>query len=130
MKALGPLAGTSPRAAKRFVNLYRLVRGTRRDGDLAEFLDGEPPLYPAVLLWLAVDTGSPSDVLLGLRQAARAPGGTKDLWSDLQAALAGDGDLARNAALAALKKALPDEEGRNRVLQALELTERFSFAEA
>ncbi|MGD2083773.1 MAG: P-loop NTPase fold protein, partial [Chromatiales bacterium] len=60
IKALGPVAGKSPRAVKRYVNLYRLIRARKRGADLERFLNGTAetgPEYPAVLLLLAVDVG-------------------------------------------------------------------------
>jgi len=61
--ALAPLLGKSPRALKRFMNIYRLMRGLRRGSSLDEFLDGsngEPALYPAVQFWLSVHLGLPA----------------------------------------------------------------------
>jgi hypothetical protein len=59
MNALGPLAGKSPRAVKRFVNLYRLIRVRKSGPELEAYLGnaGTPPLYPAMLLALAMETG-------------------------------------------------------------------------
>ena len=61
LKAMGPLAGKSPRAVKRFVNIYRLIRSRRSGESLARFMggDGEPGEFPCVILLLAVVTGSP-----------------------------------------------------------------------
>ena len=39
IEALGPIVGKTPRAVKRFVNLYRFIRGMRRGPDLDAFLD-------------------------------------------------------------------------------------------
>lgn len=57
MRKLGPLAGKSPRAVKRFVNLYRLIR-TRAQGD-PDFPNGSPPVWPAAMFLLALDVGQP-----------------------------------------------------------------------
>lgn len=61
IQELAPLLGRSPRALKRFVNVYRLVkvRLSRRQREM--FLrDGEDLAeYQAVLLLLALDTGAP-----------------------------------------------------------------------
>jgi hypothetical protein len=67
----------SPRAAKRFVNVYRLFRAAVADaGELptlvATAVDGEPP-YKAVLVLLAMLTGYPSqapDVFRALERAS------------------------------------------------------------
>ncbi|MDF2235006.1 P-loop NTPase fold protein [Albimonas sp. CAU 1670] len=60
IEALGPLVGRSPRTAKRFVNLYRLLRSRRRGEDLEAFLspsDGSAPPFLATLFWLSLETG-------------------------------------------------------------------------
>lgn len=57
MEQLGPLAGKSPRAVKRFVNIYRLIR-TRAQGD-PDFLNGSPATWPAAMFLLALDVGQP-----------------------------------------------------------------------
>jgi hypothetical protein len=59
-RQLGPIVGKTPRAVKRFVNLYRLVRGLRRGPDLDGFLEMEAVKpYAAYQFWLAVDVGLP-----------------------------------------------------------------------
>jgi hypothetical protein len=57
MARLGPLLPT-PRAAKKLVNLYRLVRIGTRDQDLAEIIDGE--MYQVVQILLAILVGAPT----------------------------------------------------------------------
>ena len=60
MKTLAPILGKSPRAVKRFMNVYRLLRGRRRGASLDAFLagtDNEPALFAAYQFWLAVDIG-------------------------------------------------------------------------
>ncbi len=57
---LGPLAGKSPRAAKSFINIYRLIRGSLDTGSLGAFLaDGSPttPSFPSLMFALAIDIG-------------------------------------------------------------------------
>jgi KAP-like P-loop domain-containing protein len=63
-KIIGDLAGKSPRAVKRFVNIYRIVRARLSDFELAEFLgrDERPPLYPMAALIAAVETGQQMEV--------------------------------------------------------------------
>jgi hypothetical protein len=63
-KVIGDLAGKSPRAVKRFVNIYRIVRARLSDFELAEFLgrDDRPPLYPMAVLIAAVETGQRMEV--------------------------------------------------------------------
>ena len=66
IRQLGPIVGKTPRAVKRFVNLYRLVRGMRRGPDLDSFIKSENPRpHAAYQFWLAVDVG------LSLIQARR-----------------------------------------------------------
>lgn len=75
IEKLGPVAGKTPRAVKRFVNLYRLIRGIRRGPDLDIFLgetvqhDARPSVEPYVAyqLWLAVDVGLPLEQARRLR---------------------------------------------------------------
>jgi hypothetical protein len=59
MKAMGSLVGKSPRAVKRFINLYRLIRARRAGGELEDFLGkrGNDPAYPATMFLLAIDAG-------------------------------------------------------------------------
>jgi len=63
-KVIGDLAGKSPRAVKRFVNVYRIVRARLSDFELAEFLgrDDQPPLFPMAVLIAAVETGQRMEV--------------------------------------------------------------------
>ena len=73
-KQLGPLMGRSPRAVKKFVNLYRLVRGLRRGSALEDFLQastGGTSNYAAVQFWLAADCGLSSSQMRHLRNAIR-----------------------------------------------------------
>ncbi len=66
---LGPLVGQSPRAVKRFINLYRLMRTRRRGEELDAFLDdSNTPFgtYKVYLLWLALETGLTEQQLSGL----------------------------------------------------------------
>lgn len=56
MSSLGPIAGMSPRAIKRYLNLYRLIKGTYQDMQLPTFneLGGG---YSEVQLILALQSG-------------------------------------------------------------------------
>ncbi len=60
MELLAPFLGKSPRAIKRFMNVYRLLRGRRRGGALDAFLANvggvEAPSF-ACQFWLAVYKG-------------------------------------------------------------------------
>jgi TIR domain/KAP family P-loop domain len=59
---LTPLLGRSPRALKRFVNVYRLIKAGLYEEELDSFLNSKfgLPDYQVVLFLLAVDTGAPS----------------------------------------------------------------------
>ncbi|ARO87886.1 hypothetical protein EBAPG3_008960 [Nitrosospira lacus] len=61
MTKLAPVLGRSPRALKRFVNVYRLIKVGLGPHEERSFLRPGNPLghYQAVLLLLAVDTGTP-----------------------------------------------------------------------
>ena len=81
--ALSPLLGRSPRALKRFVNLYRLIKAglTKPEHDaLIRRSENGLADYQAVLFLLAVDTGLPRlsravfDVLHALRFAPETSG--------------------------------------------------------
>jgi hypothetical protein len=63
-QAVGKLAGSEPRAVKRFANIYRLIRA-RLDGDERNLLLGEgdtPPEYPIVVILIAVEVGRPLEI--------------------------------------------------------------------
>lgn len=62
MERLAPLIGRSPRAVKRFVNTYRLIRATVPAVELPKFTGtgDDTGEYPAVLLLLALIAGAPS----------------------------------------------------------------------
>ncbi|MBE1496540.1 hypothetical protein H4696_003640 [Amycolatopsis lexingtonensis] len=85
---LGALV-TSPRAAKRLMNTYRLIRATRHVGSRSRFLggDGRPGEFQAVLTLLAAVAGHPAlaDRLLVALQAADG-----DSWAGFLAQLAND----------------------------------------
>jgi KAP family P-loop domain len=59
MDALAPLLGRSPRALKRFINTYRLIKV--RAPDPAAILRDDPPIAPyrGILFLLALCTGAP-----------------------------------------------------------------------
>lgn len=62
MKSLTTLIGRSPRAVKRFLNCYRLIKVGLRPGELEVFMgqNGQPARYPAIMLLLGIITGAPS----------------------------------------------------------------------
>ncbi|WP_114373818.1 P-loop NTPase fold protein [Elioraea thermophila] len=59
LEALFPIAGSTPRAIKRFVNLYRLARSARDGEDLRRWLGetGKASQFPAFAFALAVENG-------------------------------------------------------------------------
>jgi hypothetical protein len=61
MAMLAPLLDRSPRALKRFVNVYRLIKAGLTAAEQRGFhaVDGQVPPYQSVLFLLAVDTGFP-----------------------------------------------------------------------
>ena len=59
MESLSPLLGDSPRAVKRFVNVYRLMKSLAIGEDEAFLSEGPRASYKLVLFLLAVVTGLP-----------------------------------------------------------------------
>lgn len=61
---IGALAAKSPRAVKRMINVYRIVRARLEETELAAFLGGadEPPSWPIAALLAAVECGQPVEV--------------------------------------------------------------------
>lgn len=61
MKELTPLIGRSPRAVKRFLNCYRLIKVGLRTAQLEKFMgeDGQGGEYKAVMILLGIITGAP-----------------------------------------------------------------------
>jgi hypothetical protein len=89
MKAMGDLI-PSPRAAKRFVNIYRLTLASVDDGGKLSDLRGtenKPGDYQAVLLMLAILTGFPgqgADILKTLANGGGKSNGILDFVSKLK----------------------------------------------
>jgi hypothetical protein len=56
---IGEIANKSPRAVKRLVNIYRIIRARLSEAALEELLGrtGRPPLYPIAIFLIAVETG-------------------------------------------------------------------------
>jgi hypothetical protein len=107
-KVIGDLAGKSPRAVKRFVNIYRIVRARLSDFELAEFLgrDDRPPLYPMAALIAAVETGQRMEVAdsfyAGLKLLPERTATLASLWNDSDGRLDG-ADGKEHMAFKALK---------------------------
>ena len=61
MKELTPLIGRSPRAVKRFLNCYRLIKVGLRPAQLEKFMgkEGQGGEYKAVMILLGIITGAP-----------------------------------------------------------------------
>jgi hypothetical protein len=82
---------TSPRAAKRFVNIYRFLRAALPGEDLDRFRGTaeEPGEFQACALLLAVLTGFPAEAAHLFRRLAREDGGRAGgWWNFVDAALA------------------------------------------
>jgi hypothetical protein len=85
---MASLAGRSPRAVKRLINVYRFVRSLYRGADLDVFLGRagtkeSQPLYPGVLFWLALDSGMRSEQVQRIRAAVALMGDPGCLIGDL-----------------------------------------------
>jgi hypothetical protein len=75
MAVLRPVLGRTPRAVKRFVNVYRLIRSiadARGEPFLESATDGSAPPYEAAMFLLAVVTGLPAIATDIFRAAAAA----------------------------------------------------------
>jgi hypothetical protein len=57
LTALSPFIGTSPRRARRFVNVYRVAKASLTPGDVKKLEDGE---HRALATQLAIATGAPN----------------------------------------------------------------------
>ncbi|HYW07691.1 MAG TPA: P-loop NTPase fold protein, partial [Longimicrobium sp.] len=104
IKQLAPLIA-SPRALKRFTNVYRFLRVQQRGSALDRFLgtDGTPGEFEVVALLLAALSGYPAEATDLLQRVLTTPGTT---WWDLVAGLdastrraGGNGAGARRPAL-------------------------------
>jgi hypothetical protein len=80
LERLSPLIRT-PRAAKRLVNVYRILRAPLNKEMLARLLEGGStgPEHPAVLLLLTVVTGFPDPAQSVIGELLKKPSGT---WAD------------------------------------------------
>jgi hypothetical protein len=98
MKKLFPFV-PSPRAAKRMVNVYRLLRATVGRDDWRRFLgaggDGD---FRAVLLLLALLTGYPSEGTDILRDLVEAPPGGASCWRSWTRSAASASSMRTNRA--------------------------------
>ena len=145
MEALAPFHGKSPRAVKRFVNVYRLIRGLRRGDALVRFLEGagdEPPTYPAVLFWLAVEAGRGSEASALYREALCSPqmdsldvlatalersnGTESNAYAALRQSMDSDSAKICAEALKVLARALPRRAGVASLLATYAETRRFA----
>ncbi|HEY0412129.1 MAG TPA: P-loop NTPase fold protein [Allosphingosinicella sp.] len=94
LKTLGPLAAKSPRAVKRLINTYRLIR-VRLDGpELDSFLgsgDEDAAAYRAVLFALACEVGLPPATMTKIGKTIMAM--DKQAWSEFIARLDNPIDL-------------------------------------
>jgi hypothetical protein len=75
MRALGPLCGKSPRAVKRFVNLYRLIRVQKTGSALDAFLIGSdraPAMFAPIMFALAIEVGLSIETVYQLKSAIQA----------------------------------------------------------
>lgn len=62
LKHLAPFAGSSPRRGLRFINVYRLIKTSLKDHQLANLVgeQGEALAYRAIITQLAISTGAPT----------------------------------------------------------------------
>lgn len=107
---LAPLLPT-PRAGKKLVNLYRLIRNGIDDGALVAFL-GDPVhggAYQAVLVLLAIIVGRPGSggvLLAGIGRAGEDAADIVEVIRRLATGTAGDAPVEQRAALGAIADAV------------------------
>jgi hypothetical protein len=89
IKRLSPLI-RSPRAANRFVNVYRFIRAGMKPGELRRFRGGggRPGEFRAAALLLALVTGFPWQAGELLEEIARAEHQTGKRWRDVRDSVA------------------------------------------
>lgn len=72
-KEIAAVAARTPRAVKRLMNVYRLVRTRLSDEGVSILGDGKtPPAYPLIALMVAIETGQPVGVADDFDQTLRA----------------------------------------------------------
>jgi hypothetical protein len=142
---LGQLAGTSPRAVKRLINIYRLYRARLQGANLDRFVGhaGIEPDYPIIATILAIETGAtpaaiaafdkaiqiacdaqPAESLYEFAAGSSVAGFPDEAVVQMGAALKATPEIATALAKAAgLRKNMSLEDWRNR---ANEL-KRYSF---
>jgi hypothetical protein len=71
---LGAIAFKSPRAVKRMLNIYRIVRARMDEAELDAFLGraGKPPTWPIAAFMAAIETGQPVEVADKIYDALRS----------------------------------------------------------
>ncbi len=72
-REIGDIAAKSPRAVKRLLNVYRIIRARMSGPELAAFLGegGEPPTWPIAVFLAAVECGQPVEVADALYDALK-----------------------------------------------------------
>lgn len=70
---IGALAAKSPRAVKRMINVYRIVRARLSEPELAAFLgrNGKMATWPLAVFFAAVECGQPVEIADALYRAVR-----------------------------------------------------------
>lgn len=124
MDFLGRLAPLvpSPRAAKRLINLYRLLRARLYGPDLDAFVDGDGAAAVLVLLAVHAGEGTAAEGLFGRIEAA---GSGMTSWSALLDRYREDADVATLCAQLAEVDGMPGSLAVYR--EWLPLVRRFSF---
>lgn len=128
--AIGRLAGSEPRTVKRFINIYRIVRGasTENEQGRARFLgegqeDAQPSIpaeYPIAAIMVAIETGQPMAVADALFRAITSPATDNDF-------LNGQSDDIRNAFKEAVGRRGGAPIDRETVVKWAREARRFSF---
>ena len=124
MKELSPLIGRSPRAVKRFLNCYRLIKVGLRPAQLKVFIgkNGESTQYRALMILLGVITGAPTVSLYVIEELEKIPKGTEATMEDFLTGLEKNEELIRQPDWKRLKdflKAHISERDTSKLLAAL-----------
>lgn len=101
--AMGPIAAKSPRAVKRLVNLYRLIRvsvGRWEDQHALEGREPGTPSFGAVQLVLACEVGLPSQTMMALATAIKTA--TDEDWTAFATAAGENKPTSESVIVAAL----------------------------
>jgi hypothetical protein len=133
MERLALLIGRSPRAVKRFLNSYRLIKAMLQPWELRPFvgsgkLNATDGLYHPTMLLLAAVTGAPDLGQMVCRSLRRQTANDLEAWLESVAAQGRLGERREWEKLHHELRSLPQPDGTLKALEiAAERVERFAF---